>query len=232
VSSSWPALRAQLTARIARHDQYQYFQTIRSRQPDLQRFADIGALLGFQQSAGPDPGARNAVLRALVAEAQADTGSSPTAATVLLLALWPGLDAVHGRMIRCYRHDPDALVADLTGGLAVGIGNIDLGRVTQVAATLVMNLERDLKRALQKDHHIFIRPLEDCEVVGADRDLECRLQEHDLHRLLGPDAPLVAAVALHGATQAEAARMLGIEPEAARKRYQRALRRLEAFHAK
>jgi DNA-directed RNA polymerase specialized sigma24 family protein len=59
--------------------------------------------------------------------------------------------------------------------------------------------------------------------AAPDTVVQCRC---DLFRLLGEDAGLVRAVVLHGFSQVEVAAVLGISPDAARKRYQRALRRL------
>ena len=52
------------------------------------------------------------------------------------------------------------------------------------------------------------------------------LLRNDLVELIGADAALVIRVAIDGFTQAEAAAELGIPMEAARKRYQRAMKRL------
>ena len=52
-----------------------------------------------------------------------------------------------------------------------------------------------------------------------------RLQD-DMRRLIGADAALVIRVAVEGFSQAEAAVELGLSEAAARKRYQRATRKL------
>jgi RNA polymerase sigma-70 factor (ECF subfamily) len=110
--------------------------------------------------------------------------------------------------------------------------------VRRIASTLVRSTERDIC-----EHRERSRNAEDREVAlpddeasqavhalraatrpggeGEDAWLYARLQS-----LLGSDADLVAAVVLYGDTFREAAHRLGLPPETARKRFQRAMARL------
>ncbi len=104
-----------------------------------------------------------------------------------------------------------------------------LGRITRVAATLLRNLERDLRR-------LYIRD-DQAARLSVDMDkVEHVLVEREVDRpdvilsaaqaALGEDGALLVAVHIAGFTQKEAADQLGISHEAARKRCQRALSRL------
>lgn len=229
MSLSWTALREQLLRLVDHHHHHQRFLTLRARQPDLARFGDIGALIDFQHRTDENFVQRNAVLRALIAEAQRLGGAAETARLVLMLALWPGLDAIHRRLLRYYRHDSDALAADLAGGISTGIARLNLDRVTWAAATLVRNLERDLHRRLAGDlRHPVHAALDHEHGAEDDRELAMWLTCHDLERLIADDAGIVIAVVLSNERQAEVAARLGITPDALRKRYQRALVRLRA----
>ena len=214
---------------IDHHRHHQHFAALRARQSELARFGDIGALIEFQHRTEKAFGHHEGVLRALVIEAQRSGPECETAELVLLLSLWPGLDAVQRRLLRYYRHDPDALAADIAGGIATGIARLDLDRVTWIAATLIRNLERDLRRGLVRDcRHRGYDEIDENHVAGYDGALEARLAIHDLERLIGADASVVAAVVLDGESQADVAARLGITTAALRKRHQRALRRLRA----
>ena len=120
--------------------------------------------------------------------------------------------------------------------MACAIRRLDLSRVDRIAATLLMNLERDLRRRLVGEAKVAAGPLPVEELVdglGASPLFTCgseaagrALLARDVQLCLGDDADLVLRVAVDGETQAEAADALGITHDAARKRYQRALARL------
>lgn len=177
-------------------------------------------------------------LRAIVAGLQKDEHRSQSLTVLLLLALWPGMDAVRVRLIPFFRNRTKELDADLMGRMTIAFRDLDLTRVRRIAATLLRNLERDMRRDLQRrarevpqDHF--------AETLAADAQMmfsqpfssfdEC-VKEYatKLTQLLGGDARLVLLVVVAGHSQREAAALLGISHDAARKRYQRALERLWA----
>ena len=203
----------------------------------LADFPDLAAL--FDALHGPDGDAvvRNAILAALVRRAQAD---AEPAATVLLLALWPGLDAVHRRLARHVRGDRDALVSEIPARVVTGIHALDLTRVSRIAATLIRNCERDIVRSLRRrgaEARFSVSGLDEelperraISVLGLLDGLDpdeavARLVEL-LEAAIGADARLVVAIAVVGERQHPAAAALGLSPDAGRKRYQRALKRL------
>lgn len=194
-------------------------------QPELANFADAAALLAFLHDAVGNPMSKNRVLRALVQCAQREAPTAQAATTLLLLALWPGLDACRSRLFRHFQAERDRLVAELTGRLSVAIATLDLDRVHRIAATLLRNVERDLKRALVREWvRSEVGDVADVPAAEPARSPEQVLAE--LRNRLGRDAALVFLVEFAGLSQKEAARALGLTYAATRKRHQRALQRL------
>ncbi|MEZ5913464.1 MAG: sigma factor-like helix-turn-helix DNA-binding protein [Paracoccaceae bacterium] len=229
---SWHALHAQLVEHTRRVSFRRDLQILCTVQPELGRFPDADALLAWQHDLGGAPESRELVLRALIGAAQSGCCASETAQSLVLLALWPGCDAVYGRLRRFFRGEADRLAAEITGRLSVQVMGLDLDRVNRLAATLVRNTERDIRRMLRREW-------QNLERGGLDEAEAEALPPSDLHgdparlldrlsRVVGQDAALVLAVAVMGATQKEAGRALGLGHEAARKRYQRALQKLRA----
>jgi hypothetical protein len=142
---------------------------------------------------------------------------------------------VHGRLCRDFQPERDDVSGEIIGHLGLGIRRLDLTRVTRIAATLIMNTERDIRRAFIRDRNR--RKAQICcdDVAG---NLFVALDTHDdgklsaaqwrerLEPLLGRDTSFFLRIMLLGETQAEAGRALGLSPDAARKRHQRALARL------
>ncbi|WP_152495651.1 sigma-70 family RNA polymerase sigma factor [Roseovarius sp. THAF8] len=210
-----------------------YFRDIQSKHPDLAGFPDVPALLEHQHARYGDPNTKNETLRALVTAAQSHAAFADTARILVLLALWPGLDALHGRLSRYYRQHPDILCAELSARMAEAIARVDLARVDRLAATLLMNVRRDIMRPLKRDWARKEAPLdESIAAAEAPPNTSPDLALQRLKPLIGQDAGLVVAVVLMGFTQKEAARALGMGHDAARKRYQRALAKLRALDGK
>lgn len=239
--AQWHALYADLVRTSTRLSVQTHFQTMKGRQEALRAIRDPADL--FERLHDPAEGqgaARNEILRALVVEAQRGHRSQ-TAVVLLFLALWPGLDAVYRRLLRHFRSEPEMLVSEIAARFTRGIEGMALGRVTWIAATLVRNTERDIRRALATrwreealrdefpDEGCLAAPsgssiLEFAPASDADQAtcaIRMRLQD-----LIGQDAELVTAIAIHGEPQNEAALRFGVSHAAARKRYQRALGKL------
>ena len=225
--SSWSALHAQLVRSVDRLSARQSFETLAGRHADLTVCRDPAHLLGFLHTHDGDPARKNAILRALLGEAVAG-GFADLAVEVLVLALWPGLDAIRGRLTRFVGGDTSWLDAELLGGVAVAIRSADPTKVRKVAATLLRNVERDLRRTMMSevDMAAVTTDADLTEIVVApDVDDIARLAR-DVTCALGDDGALVVAVVLEGLTQKEAADLLGLTHDAARKRCQRTLKRL------
>ena len=237
MSLSWSALHAHLLHSVTRLNAERAYQAIRRLAPKDLPPGDIGELFAFLHARDGDAAAKNTALRHLVAAGAKHPHFAETSSTLVLLALWPGLDAVRGRLRRKLGAQPD-LDGDLVGRLAQGIRELDLGRVDRIAATLLRNVERDVVRDLVRCARETPSPCPIEDVI--DRHAEAamfgsaslhpddgtaRLEEY-LRQVVGDDAALVMAVAVHGWSQREAAAHMDIGHEAARKRYQRACARL------
>lgn len=195
----------------------------------LARFPDPGALLGFLHGDVGSHAQKNAVLRALVFEAQSSARHARAGHSLVLLGLWPGLGAVRNRLLRFFRQDTDLLTAELTGRLSQAIATTRLEQVNRIAATLLLNIERDLRRDLIRQAKETRDPLdEDCMAIAEWPALPRWEVLSTLRQYVGPDADLVMAVAVFGFSQKEAAHALGLSYDATRKRFQRAMARLTA----
>lgn len=222
------------------------FRAIGVGRPELGRFCDQHALLDFLHSRHGDPDEKNAILEALVNEAQDCGAGAQHAVTLLWLGLWPGLDAVYRRLSRHFRQAPEELVSAISEQFTSAVHRADLSRIRRLAATLLLNVERDVRCGLRRAraersrqvrlpdrdgldaliHGRACRLLHLCLPPEASADDEARLIHKSLARLLGVDADLVVAVVIFGDRQCEAADRLGISHDAARKRYQRAIRKI------
>lgn len=222
------------------------FRAIRDGRHELGRFSDQHALLDFLHARHGDPDEKNAILEALVNEAQDCGAAAQHAVTLLWLGLWPGLDGVYRRLSRHFRQAPDELVSTISEQFTSAVHQADLSRIRRLAATLLLNVERDIRYGLRRTRAEQSRQIRLPEREGLDAlihgracrishlclppeasaDDEARLIHKSLARLLGMDADLVVAVVIFGDRQCEAADRLGISHDAARKRYQRAIQKI------
>lgn len=238
----WQSLHMSLIQSTETLSFQNHFEAVRRADDALRRFPDPSALLGRLHADGGGHDEKNRVLAALIVVAQGSKPNRDTAATLLWLALWPGLDAIFRRLLRHFASSPEDLVSEISVRLTTGIHRLDFDRVHRIAATLIRNIERDIRRSLKaswaegaqrgdmpdddfmnsETHRTCILGLP----AGIDTDRATALITKQLQAWIGDDAALVVAVAVHGDRQREAAAELGIAAEAARKRYQRAARRL------
>lgn len=236
MSASWPSLHASLLRTSATLSFQMTFSALRRSSPALEPFAAPLELLGFLHGSCPDPHGRNGVLRVLIAAAQTQTEPAKVADVLLLLALWPGLDAVRRRLQRYHVGRSDDLAGEIAARATEAIRKADLARVRWVAATLICNVERDIRRSLAKlaaeaVRHEPLSPELPCWEPPPDPVVAAQQITVKLHEWIGDDAPLVVAIAIEGERQRDAADAHGISYEAARKRYRRALRRLRQIAA-
>jgi len=117
------------------------------------------------------------------------------------------------------------------GRFTAEIARLDLSRVRRVAATLVRNVERDIRSLLgpvsadeppDEPTPTSLLGLPD----GVDAEWATHLLGERLRDWIGVDAGIVLAIAVIGETSDEVATRLGMTPSAVRKRYRRALARL------
>jgi len=219
------------------------YEAVRRSEDVIQPFSDPCALLGHLHADGGDPDEKNKILAVLVVAAQGAGPVRDAAATLLWLALWPGLDALYRRLLRHFAASPEELVSEISDRLTTGIHRLDLHRVNRIAATLLRNIERDIRHVLRarwseaasrnetpEDGEAPHRVGHPESMLGLPSCINADVAGSMIAALLedwiGEDAGLVLSVVIHGETQREAARRFDIGHDAARKRYQRAIRRL------
>lgn len=222
------------------------FQSLRLRHPELSRFPDGAAVLDYLHGKTGDLDEKDRLLGTLVEAFQSGNEGRSVAMTLLWLALWPALDGIYRRLLRHFRNNPDDLVSEISEQFTLVVHRTQLGRVHRLAATLVRNVERDIRQVLRRvwSECTGRMDLPDADAlggmlagppvgissfglpVGAGADVETTLLAALVARVVEKDADLVVAIVLLGETQNEAAARLGIGHEAARKRFQRALRRM------
>jgi RNA polymerase sigma-70 factor (ECF subfamily) len=232
MSFAWHEIRDHLMHSSSNLHFQRSFDAVRRAHVALTPFRDPAALLdGLHRTPG-DPARKNLILAALVEAAQGDGPASECALTMLLLALWPGLDAIRRRSLWRRLGTADEVASDVLARTTEAVSGLDLGRVNWIAATVLRNVERDMIRARQRDQareHLASGPdpdeVADSGESGIGADGYARLNGA-VRKLLGGDALLVIRVAIDGFSQAEAGAELGLTEAAARKRYQRAMRRL------
>jgi RNA polymerase sigma factor (sigma-70 family) len=236
---AWHEIREHLTASTSTFGFQRSFDLLRRSQSALKPFGDPTALLNRLHRPDGDSGQKNLILIALIRAAQSDGPCADCALTLLLLALWPGLDGIRRRSLARRMGTADDIASDLFARTTEAIRTIDLGRVNTVAATVLRNVERDMIRARKRDQaraHLASDTDPDTVMDGGDSGIGAagyeRLEDA-VQEVLGDDAVIVIRVTVEGFTQAEAAVELGLTRDAARKRYQRAVRRLrEALQEK
>jgi len=232
MSFAWHAIRDQLTHLSSTLSFQRSFEAFRRAQPAFTPFRDPAALLDRLHRTQGDPAPKNLILTTLVEVAQGDGPASDCALTLLLLALWPGLDAIRRRSIWRKIGSADEIASDVLARTTEAVRGLDLGRVNWVAATVLRNVERDMVRARQREaaRESLVSDIEPDDVstdqIGRLPAAEDAHLCDDLRKLLGADALLVIRVAIEGLSQAEVGVELGLTEAAARKRYQRAMRKL------
>ncbi|MHB1101692.1 MAG: RNA polymerase sigma factor [Devosia sp.] len=232
MSFAWHEIRDHLMHSSSNLHFQRSFDAVRLTQAALTPFRDPAALLdGLHRTSG-DPVRKNLMLSALVEAAQGDGPASDCGLTLLLLALWPGIDAIRRRSIWRRIGTADEVASDVLARTTEAVRSLDMGRVNWIAATVLRNVERDMIRARQRDaarEHLASGANPDEVADSGDSGIGAagyaRLNGA-VRELLGDDALLVIRVAIEGFSQAEVAVELGLTEAAARKRYQRAMRRL------
>ncbi len=234
---SWSGIRDDLARSTSTLQFQRHFRIIQAQHVVLGHYLDPPALLGALHGNQPDHASKNQILAALVTAAQNVGPASDPALTLLLLALWPGLDAVRNRCLRRRISVPDDVASDLLARVTELIRGLDLTRVNQIAATLLRNVERDLLRSVCREtaRQQAGAPIEPDWIAAPPswaEQIQMRAElRRDLAALIGEDADLVLGVALDGASQIEIGAALSLTESAARKRYQRATEKIRAHYA-
>lgn len=228
MSISWPGIREGLARTSTTFQFHQCFRALRRREDVLRSFRDPAALLDALNRTSGNPEHKNRILVALVRCTQREGPEADCALTLILLALWPGLDGIMRRARARRLGTPDDLASEILARATEAVRGLDLQRVSRIAATLLMNIKRDLSRAMWREAgrqqwHGDVDPDWIPAPPSGAAQAQMRTELHrDLTALIGRDTDLVLGVALDGFSQLEMAQRSGIGEAAARKRYQRA----------
>src|SRR6266700_2199237 len=231
--SSWESLRSALMKWSESREARLAFETLRIRAALLEEYGSPAALAEVLARAS-DLHKKDRVLEALICSLD-DAGACRLAQVLLLLCLWPGLDAIYRRRISFFRHDPQDLAAEIVDRFTDCVHRIDLRRVTCLTATLVRNTERVLVDARRKDAAFAARAVEvtpeepdrrDAEFRAAPFGVPCARWDATsvaglrawLRQAVGDDADLVIDAVLLEKSGRELAESFGMSHAAARQR--------------
>ena len=242
--ASWEALHAGLVRSVRTLEADNELQEARQHYPQLAPFNDPGAVIAYLTGDRGDRDAKDQLLATLVEMVQA-RDAAELASSLLWLGLWPGLDAVFRRRLASFSWDADELVSELSAAFTQVIAELNLDTVCRVAASLVRSTERTLLEGRarawrdvcrcepldERRHAEALNELSKASFGGGDRDprslaAEVASLRRWLVSVVGADSDLLLSVAVLDESQREAAERLGLTYEAARKRLQRALRRI------
>jgi len=252
--SEWEALHRGLVRSTGTKEAEQRFELLRRRFAVIARFDRAQALVDYLAHAGGDLDEKDRILADLAVTTR--TGPSAQLATaLLLLGLWPGLDAAFRRRVRLCQDHSGELAAEMVACFGDQVRRLDEQRVHRVAATLVRSTEREVVRArmreLRRRRRASRLPIEVAEgltatvwepeevpsvarlaaelcptMIGASPEQEIAVLRSWLAGFVGSDADLVVDAVLLNRPRQELGAERGIDERAARKRLQRVLRRL------
>ena len=217
------------------------FQELQRRRTALEPFEGPAAAAAFLARKGSSLVERDRILRSLVEEATKGSARR-IALALLLLGLWPGLDSIFRKRSPMFRPQAQDIELDIIDHFTAQVQRINLGRVSCLAATLVLNTEREVvdtrlreraraARSAAVTPDAIAAPPEDDPPPASLFGLPCDQSDAEdiaaLHgwllRAVGRDADLVVDAVIHGRSRLELAASLGISHAAARKRLERAL---------
>ena len=209
------------------------FDLIRQRHASLSCLPDPVALLDALHNSSGASEQKNTVLEALVEAAQSRTAEARLRRQHIPPRPLAGSRRRLSSSLPAPSRDTDDVAAEILAHAVEAIHDLDLGRVHRIAATIVMNTERDLGRdRVREARRQNLRvDLDVDEIAGREPSLSRDLLHRDVARFVGGDAGLVLRVAVDGFSQVEVAAELGLSEAATRKRYQRATRRLGQMYA-
>ena len=235
----WNGFRADFLASISTLQAERDFRQL----PDsaLQRFESPSALVAYLNSPSGNLDEKDRIYQTLVEETQLRGSQTDLAWSLVWLGLWPGLDHIYRRRVGALLDEPDVLVEAISTIFTEIVGRADLRRINRLAATLVLNTDREVRRGLQKrwDEAKNRRDLPERGRLEKVKQVDPRFLSVDgpatqelaalrarFLQVLGPkDVELVLDV-VGGATQKEAGARQGLSHGASRKRYKRAIDRL------
>ena len=242
MDDTWKALKRDLLARATSRTAGRQFEALRARASELAEFGEPAALLAYFDSK-EDLDRKDRIYAALVDAAHRD-GEAELSLALIFLGLFPGLDAAHKRAARKRDVEPDELVSVFWAAFADAVLSARLGRISRVAATVVLNTQRTVRRTFcsygaharaseplpEEDEFVDQRSLHPADSEfglpeGLSLDGEVRVLRRILFEIVGRDADLIIAKVVCEETNHAIGEHLGISGSACHRRYYRALQR-------
>ena len=244
----WEGLHAALVRSVNTLQADRQFKEARKSEAVLSRFESPVGLIEYLTDDSKDHDGKNAIYIALVRAVQQRGAWADLAMAVVWCGMWPALDRIYWHRYRHFKEEPDELVSSISTAFTALVGGMDLDRVRWIAANLKKSTDRDLMDARRRDwsEHEHVQAKGDTESgaeeepaapVIADSELGLRpclsLDEQVvalrawLLDVAGEDGDLLLAVLVLEENQREAGERFGLSHEAARKRFRRALERVE-----
>jgi hypothetical protein len=240
----WEGLHAGLLRSIDRRESVESFEEFQGRSPPLASFRGPAAVAEFLVGRGNGLARRDRVLRCLVEETRGGNAKR-TALALVLLGLWPALDAIFRKRGHLFQPEAHDIELEIIEHLIAQVQRIDLPRVSCLAATLVRNTEREVVDARLRERARAARStavtpdaiaapaIDDERPPASPFGLPVSHSEAEhvaalrswLQSAIGHDADLIVEAVINQRSRLELAASLRISHAAARKRLERALER-------
>ncbi len=249
----WLGIRDRLLQSTRSRSAFLQFERLQDQSAALRAHEDPTTLLEWLRDEGDGSrrDEKDILLRDLLQHARTADEVAPCAWTLLFLSFWGPLTQLFGKVVCEAGDSAVGEILDAFNDLVVGL---DLSTTNRIAAALTRGTRRDVFRHRRRDRAQAIRtsplPSEDFEggirfpdllteppldfcaeppdgAEAIDDDQELLALREELVATVGDDADLVMGAAIYGVNQRVMAERMGISHAAARKRYQRTLKRLE-----
>jgi RNA polymerase sigma-70 factor (ECF subfamily) len=148
--SNWEAFKRSFVYSVGTLGANSQFEEMKKRWRPLERFDNVGALHTYLNTVGGDLDKKDAIYAALIQASQARDDGSSLATALIWLGLWPGLDHIYRRRLRHFVGEPEALVSEIGARFTAVVQRADLSRIRRPAATLVRNVDRDIRKELKR----------------------------------------------------------------------------------
>ena len=236
----WEELHRELLRVVHDPGTAPHFETLRSLAPSVRGFSSLDRLLGYlAQDLSADLDSKNDIYADLVRAAQERGTVARLAQTILWLGLWPGLSGAVRRRAWMWRDSAADVIGEVTAIFTRLVARMDLGRVHNVIATLVRSTERDLiasgPAGRKKSVLILVADVDELpsEFLVEPDSTAPTVEPEDLQVALamavrGREGDPVIQSLLLGLGAKHIVTTLGIKAPAARKRLERARKRLRA----
>jgi RNA polymerase sigma-70 factor (ECF subfamily) len=235
MQSLWETQFVRLNRAVQTLRSQREYERIRARSGNLDSIETGADLSAWLRDATNHSDRKDVIYRDLVEEARCPRRGGDTAFHLIWLGLWPGLDASYHSSLRLFRGEEGELVAAIIDCLTAQVYAADLSGIHRLAATFVRNIRRDVQRnrvrELQlRSHNVA---LDEVDTTPAPEEPNYR-PVHKAITQVGSvlvsqgELDLVTVVLVDGLNLREAAEILGITHAAARRRFKRALERLNS----